>query len=278
MIIGNGLSIKKYELTYRSLPPSFHGKRFIFLSDLHGEVYGKENRDLINLIFSVEPDFILIGGDMVVGGRDFFGKVRKESVSSVTTSLRLIKELRRSYQVFHALGNHEEKLEENLFKEYNEALLAMGVSLLDNTVVELKSEEGESIFLYGLSLGKEYYPKLKRLNLEEKELEKRLGKKKKGFSILLAHSPFYFSTYKKWGADLTLAGHLHGGIMRLPKIGGILGSDFIPFPHYSGGVFEDGKKKMIVSCGLGTHTIKLRIFNPPELTVIVLNGENENGH
>lgn len=272
MIIGKGLCIKKYELKFKNLPPSFHGKRIAFLSDLHGEVFGKENEGLLQLIHEVKPSAILIGGDMVVGGKHLSGRERKESFFSVKTSLSLIENLSASYPIYHALGNHEEKLEEGLLREYEAGLLDKGVCLLDNTRVELKSDYGERIFLYGLSLGREYYPKFKRGRLEREDVETRIGKKK-GFSVLLAHSPFYFSAYKAWGADLTLSGHLHGGIMRLPFFGGVLGPDFIPFPRYSGGLYEADGKNMIVSCGLGTHTVKLRIFNPPELTIIDLFGE-----
>ena len=95
----------------------------------------------------------------------------------------------------------------------------------------------------------------------------------------MAHSPIYFNTYTKWEADLTLSGHLHGGIMRLPFVGGVIGPDFFIFPKYSGGLYKDNGKSMIVSCGAGMHTVNLRIFNPPELTLVELKfGEklNEN--
>ena len=95
----------------------------------------------------------------------------------------------------------------------------------------------------------------------------------------MAHSPVYFSAYSKWGADLTLSGHLHGGIMRLPFVGGVIGPDFFIFPKYSGGLYKENNRNMIVSCGAGMHTVNLRIFNPPELTLVELRfGEKLNGN
>ena len=90
------------------------------------------------------------------------------------------------------------------------------------------------------------------------------------YHILLAHNPVYFKQYAAWGADLTLSGHLHGGIIRLPLIGGVITPQAKLFPRYSAGKYEIGEKWMIVSRGLGTHTIPIRFNNKPELSVIHL--------
>lgn len=276
MIIGKGLGLKKYELVFDSLPPAFHGKRFLFLSDLHGKSYGRENEHLLTLIHEMKPDFILVGGDMVVGGVREDGTPNRYSEDSVKVSLSLLKRLRTEFPIFHAYGNHEEKLEKNLLMEYNKSLENLGVNLLDNGKAMLFVSE-DAISLYGLSLGRHYYPKLKRKKLRSEDIRDRIGESD-DFSILLAHSPFYFEAYRNWGAKLTLAGHLHGGIMRLPLLGGVLGPDLLPFPKYSGGLYTEEGHQMIVSCGLGSHTIDLRVFNPPELTVIdFLVGGMKNG-
>jgi hypothetical protein len=67
---------------------------------------------------------------------------------------------------------------------------------------------------------------------------------------------------------LVVSGHVHGGIMRLPVFGGVLSPSLTLFPKYDGGRFSEGKSTMILSRGLGTHTIPLRVFNPGELVVI----------
>lgn len=279
MIIGKGLGVKKYRILSEKLPPSFSGKRLVFLSDLHGKTYGEKNEKLLKWIERLAPHYILIGGDSVVGGVSKKGKPRKESEPSIQVSLDFIRKLANEFPVYYALGNHEEKLEKSLLKRYNEDLKKLGVVLLDNRKIKLISEKGEEIFLYGLSLGKKFYPKLKREKMKQEEIREKIGEVGEGFTILLAHSPLYFETYMEWGADLVLSGHLHGGIMRLPFLGGVIGPDFFLFPKYSGGRYQNEKGRMIVSCGLGTHTLHLRVFNPPEITVIDLEcGEKKHGN
>lgn len=281
MIIGKGLYVKKYQIYSPKLPLSFDGFRLIFISDLHGKIYGKENNALTQLIYKANPDCILIGGDMVVGGESFKYNEGYSPISSesVYTSIDLISKLSKKYTIIHALGNHEEKLHHALWEEYKAVLTRLNVKLLDNDVYSFTNENEESIDIYGLSLGREYYPKFKRINLPLDDMLNKLGTKGENYSILMAHSPVYFNTYRRWGADLTLSGHLHGGIMRLPLIGGVIGPDFFIFPKYSGGLYKEDDKNMIVSCGAGMHTVNLRIFNPPELTLVELKfGEKLNGN
>ena len=75
------------------------------------------------------------------------------------------------------------------------------------------------------------------------------------YCILMAHHPLYAETYWKWGADLVLSGHLHGGIARLPLLGGVISPQFRLFPRYSGDCYEKDGKYIVVS-------------NPAELVVL----------
>ena len=68
-----------------------------------------------------------------------------------------------------------------------------------------------------------------------------------------------------------LSGHVHGGIMRLPALGGVLSPALTLFPKYDGGMFKEDNSTMILSRGLSSHTPPVRIFNPGELIVIDLN-------
>ena len=281
MIIGKGLYTKKYQIYSPKLPLSFDGFKFVFISDLHGKIYGKENTTLIQLINKANHDCILIGGDMMVGGENpkyEFG-YSPISAKSVDISVDLISKLSKKYTIIHALGNHEEKLHSELWRKYTEALKEFNVKLIDNDVYRFINDDEEQIDIYGLSLGREFYPKFKRKELDVRNITDKIGTKGENYSILMAHSPVYFSAYSKWGADLTLSGHLHGGIMRLPFVGGVIGPDFFILPKYSGGLYKENNRNMIVSCGVGMHTVNLRIFNPPELTLVELRfGEKLNGN
>ena len=104
--------------------------------------------------------------------------------------------------------------------------------------------------------------------LRKEYLDQSLGSSEKDFSILLAHNPLYFPVYADYGADLTFSGHVHGGLVRLPFLGGILSPDRTLFPRYTRGVYEKEKSRIIVSPGIGG--IRLRVFNQPTLYVVTL--------
>ena len=107
--------------------------------------------------------------------------------------------------------------------------------------------------------------------MEEDYLYKKLGRTdRRKFHILLAHSPLYFKNYAAWGADLTLSGHFHGGTVRLPVLGGVMTPQYQFFLPWCAGDFQMKGSRMIVSRGLGTHSINIRFNNKPQLVVIQL--------
>ena len=81
-------------------------------------------------------------------------------------------------------------------------------------------------------------------------------------------TPAYMDAYKKWGADLILSGHLHGGLVRCPGIGAVVTPQGFLFPKYSGEMRREGEQTIVVSRGLGSHTINIRLFNMPEVIAI----------
>ena len=105
---------------------------------------------------------------------------------------------------------------------------------------------------------------------QEKQQETTENFADNSYHILLAHNPSYMEAYKEWGSDLILSGHLHGGCVRLPGIGGVITPQAFLFPKYSGEMTVDGKQTIIVSKGLGTHTFNVRLFNPAEVIAITL--------
>lgn len=255
---------RRYEITLDRLPAQFSGCRIAFLTDLHG----CRRRNLYERIQAEHPDYLLIGGDMILGHRELTSSVQ----AGIAEAEELMKRLAQSFPVYYAYGNHEGKLDPGDLAAYRCRLEEAGVHFLVNDSVCLE-RGGDQLILHGLCLEREWFPKGRRRDCPVDEINKKLGTpSEEKCHILLAHHPYYFPAYETWGADLVLAGHLHGGVARLPLIGGVIGPDFLPFPPYSGGVYERGKSKMIVSCGLGAHTIKLRFFNPPELTSIILHG------
>ena len=91
------------------------------------------------------------------------------------------------------------------------------------------------------------------------------------YNILLSHNPRYFLTYVQWGADLTLSGHVHGGMVRIPFVGAVFSPDEGFFPKYDAGLYtEESGKSIVVSRGLGSGSRGFRLFNRPDLVVITL--------
>ena len=116
-----------------------------------------------------------------------------------------------------------------------------------------------------------FYKKKGRVSMDASYLQMHLGNKDKySYRVLVGHNPEFFEAYSEWGADLVVSGHLHGGFMRLPFGRGLASPRYKLFPKYAGGCYHKNKTNLVVSRGLGMHTLPLRIFNPGELVVIDL--------
>ena len=252
---------------YRVASPKLTGeKTWVFLSDLHNQVYGENNCKLIDAVKNESPDLILIGGDMLVG----------KNGHSYEPALACVKELVKIAPIYYANGNHEERMKlkpekyDQSYALYREKLLEFGVHLLENESTVLSDDS--KVRLTGLEIPLECYTHLKRREMPGGAIKERIGNRDpEAFQVLLAHNPSYMKEYLAWGADLILSGHLHGGMVRIPGIGGVIGPDFVLFPKYSGEMRRVGDQTVIVSKGLGTHTIHIRLFNPAEIVVLSLN-------
>lgn len=236
----------------------------VFLSDLHNASYGEDNSRLLQEIINQNPEAVLVSGDMLVAGK----------VPQTSEALSLMDKLTRRYPVYYVNGNHEQRMRENkeLYKdaytEYSDAIKSLGVHLLENSGARIRIQKMK-FQIWGYELPLDYYKRGSKRELLPMQIEHALGQPEDGFfHILLAHHPAYFSAYEKWGADLTLCGHYHGGMIRLPFLGGVVSPQLRLFPEYSRGLFRLEDRSMIVSAGLGSHTIPLRLNNPPELVVI----------
>lgn len=236
--------------------------KFVLISDLHNKVYGKGNEKVIEDIRKAQPDFIIVAGDLVTS------HVKETTEPAV----KLLEALSKEYKIYYAMGNHETKIRtdqerfENRFQEYMDEIRSENVIVLRN---EKRYLENFDINVYGLELERDYFPHFKKKHLDMMTLEKKIGVcQKEKTNILIAHHPDYFEAYANWGADLVLSGHVHGGIMRLPLLGGVIAPSYEIFPKYDGGIFKTGHSIMLLGRGMGAHTIPFRFFNPAELYVV----------
>ena len=239
---------------------------YVFLSDLHCKQFGKDNKRLLSEIYKINPEAVLIGGDMITAypGREF-GPV-----------IKFLGDIKKNYPVIYALGNHEyrakiyPKTYGTLYENYKEALREKGITFSDNEYIDLCG----NIRISSLTVESEYYRRIIKVYMDSKYIESKIGPiDEKMFNVILAHNPDYFEAYVNYGADLTLSGHIHGGVVRVPFSKGLVSPKIVFFPKYDGGLFEKKGKKMIVSRGLGMHTIPFRMFNPAELVVIKIKNQ-----
>ena len=245
------------------------GYKILFLTDLHNNSFGKGNGRLLKAIRSQNPDLILIGGDMTVGKPECSTKVAEDFVGQLT----------KLCPVYYANGNHEQRMKlypekfGTKYQEYKCAIEAGGTCFLENRHVDLNIK-GCPVQVHGLEIPRKAYKKFQKTTLTKEQIEACIGQADKDkYQILLAHNPIYAETYLKWGADLVLSGHLHGGIVRIPGLGGLITPQFGMFPKYSGELTVKDGKSVVVSKGIGTHTIKIRFLNPAEVVVLHLKGK-----
>lgn len=229
--------------------------RIVFLTDVHLREYGADNCDLVQDIRNLDPDLILLGGDLVTYGN-----------SDYENMLSLCRQLTSIAPVCGVLGNHEDELyfldnDRDLVQRFTDT----GITLLRNeeatytingNVISILGVEGapESFNDYG---AKQF------MDQEEQNTDY-------DFRICLAHVPTYFpDELENYSFELGLAGHTHGGIVRLPKIGPLYSVEEGFFPEYAGGSYTlSNGATLIVSRGLGDSSRVPRINNVPELSVI----------
>lgn len=260
------LEVTHYTIQSKKLPKSFHGSKFIVIADLHNNTFGKDNFILIQEIDKINPDFIVIAGDLIVGNDS----------NDFTTTINLLSNLSKKYTIYYGYGNHEQRVipegryKNGQWKNYLKKLHQLKIHILENKSMKI-TKEGDSIEIVGLAIDLHYFRKQGIPDMKVDYLEKLVGKTdKKCYNIVIAHNPVYFKEYIKFGADLVLSGHIHGGMIRLPFLGGLVSPQYELFPKYDAGKFAEEDNVMLVSKGLGTHTIKIRVFNRPELMVVTL--------
>jgi len=241
------LCTAEYHVSINGLP------RMVHLSDLHKRKFGKHQILLLNRVQELQPELIVITGDLVS---------RTESNFSETGLF--LRGLCAIAPVLAVPGNHEADLEPSLYGAYRQMMRESGVTYLTNQIVMING-----LAFAGLALPSSCYRGGGRFGfVGKKECTAELIREKLGEcpenTILLAHNPLWFPAYAEWGAALTLCGHVHGGAVRAPLVGGLLSPERSFFPKYDKGYFELNGAEMIVSGGLG----KLRLFNPPELCLI----------
>lgn len=254
------LRTSEYIVSSAKIPASFDGFRIAQLSDLHGNPSPKCVQKFVQRINDFKPDAIVITGDFA-----------DEWIQDFHSLFRLAETLCKKCTVYFAYGNHEQKLSTKNRRFFIRGLRERGVHVLNNRS-EKQERNGENITFCGIRVPLRFYrwknwDSRKPAVFTKKQMENLVGQHDASFTVLLAHNPLFFDTYAEWGAELTLSGHVHGGMVRIPHFGGLLSPERKFFPQYSAGLYRMENKQLIVSTGLGKYP---RLNNPPELVLITL--------
>lgn len=245
------------EHTYSSdkIPSAFDGYKIVQVSDLHDANLGENHSRLVNKVLEVEPDVIVITGD-VIDSRRF----------DLENSLQAVRQLAEIAPVYYVIGNHEvaSNKVQHIYSEFE----SIGVKPLKNEHVTLE-KDGQSIILAGIE------DPLMGLPVRQAIEKAYVGVSENQFSVLISHRPEVFKEYVNANVPVALTGHAHGGQVRIPFVGGLIAPTQGWFPEYTAGKYEDGETSMYVSRGLGNSVFPLRIFNRPQLIKLTLSSKND---
>lgn len=247
--------ISFYQITSKKVSRNI---RFVVISDIHNREYGENNELLISDIRSLKPDLILFAGDMVIKDQDDYQPM-----------LNLVANLKEIAPCYGVLGNHESERiyyyseDKALPKKFEDA----GLKVLRNAqeIINIGNDTIQLMGVEGTEYGFDAYNGRKFMDNTSIDPSK--------FSIVMTHMPILFdSKLTDYTFDLGIAGHVHGGLVILPYLGGLYSDEegFRP-KYYAGQYTLSNNATLIISRGLGDSKNIPRVNNMPELVVIDVN-------
>lgn len=263
----NFIEVSEHTLHSSKWPAELDGYRIIHLSDLHNKSFGKNQSRLIKKIQDLNPDLIVMTGDVI--DRRHYKKQPATRLMEACVDIATTAYVTGNHEVWHGSAS-----------ALRAELETLGVIVLNNETVNISNDLG-TFTLSGIAdradfMGQyDYELMLNRLSdaskdLTSKDLTYKDLTSKDQYHILLSHRPEQFEAYAEAKYDLALSGHSHGGQFRFPFIGGLIAPDQGLFPKYDGGLYEMGDSQMVVSRGLGNSLMPFRLYNQPEIPVISL--------
>lgn len=250
------LTVTHVTIEHEDIPNSFSGFRIALISDLHNAEYGNNNEKLLTMLRQEDPDMIALVGDFVDSRRTDFD-----------VSLHFAEQAIAIAPIYYVLGNHEARLTED-FPSFEQQLKNLGITVLRNNEVFIE-RNGQIIRIIGID---DPMTVTKKRGENEAVILHALSKfdwEQPTYTILLSHRPEMFDAYCQYRVDLTLTGHNHGGLIRIPGIGGLYAGERF-FPLYDAGLFEKEETAMYLSRGAGNSSYTFRINNRPEIVILTL--------
>jgi len=241
------IDVENITFKSRDIPESFDGAKIVLLSDYHnqGENFCERLTDIVK---EADPDYIFITGDII-------DRIRTD-VDKADNFLKKVSDIAPCYLVW---GNHDKSVSQGDLERLKTSAVSYGITILEGTTVRIQRGD-EYISLTGNYYYYDYPPC------------------EADFNIWLNHFPENFEPIaeqtKKDGnqMDLMFSGHAHGGLIRLPFVGGVIGHNGL-FPDYTSGLYEYDGSHMIVSRGLGNSGNVPRLYSTFHVVVCELERE-----
>jgi len=247
--------VSPIEIKMDRLPTSFDGSRILLITDIHR----RKLPESLLMALHGQVDWVFLAGDIME---------KNVPMGRVEANMKL---LRRVAPVYAVHGNHDYKAK---ISSLDNMLEQCDIELLMNSNVRL-DKNGDHVWLTGMDyppFRKRSYPALPKLPVHEMETCR----------IVLVHDPAWVNRYSVKPADLTLAGHTHGGQINLPFFG-LISLDK-EYHHIACGLFQWNQPNavvktatMLVSRGFGYRHLPLRLRCPAEMHLITLRASKVNG-
>lgn len=238
----NGLIVNEYGITDSNLPASFNGLKIVHLSDIHygTTINNKKLNKIVEEVNNIKPDIIVFTGDLYDESLYLNDEVKNELINT-------LKKLNASMGKYAVIGNHDYC--NNL---YEEIITNSDFIYLKNDSKIIYNKDNEAVEIIGFDdaiKGNVNY----NINLSN------------NYKIALMHEPDEIDKITSLNINLVLAGHSHGGQIRIP----IIGSLYTPngAKKYTDEYYNVSNTNMYISYGLGTSILKLRFFTKPSINL-----------
>ncbi len=257
----NTLDVEYIDLNTDKLTKNFDGYKIAHISDYHNTKNDFLNDAVISALTEVEPDIILITGDLV--------DCRKTDIEKGLDFASAVADIA---PVYYVTGNHECNIsidDQQAFDDMIADLKAAGIVVLRNEKSVIELDNGSSFNLYGINDPYFHCGSFTEVKDATDELCSSFAVNKDEFNILLAHHPEQLDVYSKYGFDYVYSGHAHGGQARLFGVG-LIAPDQGVFPKYTSGTYTEASTTLIVSRGIGNSIAPVRFFDRPHLIITTI--------
>lgn len=250
--------VTEYTVSDPRIPEGMDGARLMVIADFHNAPYPDQ---VCARIWEQDPDWIVLAGDLIQLPDD-------NPDADLQNVFYLLDQVADVIPTYFVSGNHDAGT--GTYYRICQALQDHGAVSLENKADRLWKGDA-SVQIIGLQdPGEEIISPAKQREMLD-TAACLAAEDSDSYTILLCHRSNAYAFLKEADADLMVAGHMHGGVVRLPLLGGVIGNDDQPlFPRYDYGLFRESEMTLVVSGGCDRNPRKQRFNNPPELVLITL--------